>query len=88
MGIKQLIDMNKIGPPFQTNMVCAAKRYWVPSVNSFFFPFGLCSITLRNVFIITGLPIVGLDAPCLIDSNDKKFLVFSAASTDYSSYHS
>ena len=88
MGIKQLIDMSKIGQPFQTNMVCAAIRYQVPSVNSFIFPFGLYSITLLYVFMLMGLLVVGPYAPYLIDSNDNKLPNFLATSTNYSLYHS
>ena len=48
----------------------------------------LNSITLNDVFILNGLPIASVIEPCLIDSNDEKFPVFSATPTDYSSYHS
>ena len=63
-------------------------RFWVPSINSFIFPFGLASITLRDVFLLTGLPMIGPDALCLIDIEDTNLIKYSAASTDFSSYHS
>ena len=88
MGLHQLIKMSKIGQTFQSNILCAAMRFWVPSVNSFVFPFGLASITLRNVFLLIGLLVIGPDAPCLINIEDTNLIKYSAASTDFSSYHS
>ena len=79
--------MSKIGQPFQSSILCAAIRFLAPSVNSFVFPFGLASITLRDVFVLTSLPMIGPDAACAIDTDGPKLIKFSAASTKYSSYH-
>ena len=78
--------MSKIGQTFQSNILCAAIRFWVPSVNSFVFPFGLASITLIDVFLLTGLPVIGPDAACAIEADDPELIKFSATLTEYSSY--
>ena len=59
--------MSKETITFQTNLIQGALRFWSPDCNSFIFPEGPISVTLRDVYYLTGLPILGFDIPCLID---------------------
>ena len=52
---------------FQTNLIQGALRFWSPDYNSFIFPKGPMFVTLRDMYYLTGLPILGFDIPCLID---------------------
>lgn len=42
------------------NLICAFVERWQPETNSFHMPFGEMTITLDDVFCLTGLPVSGL----------------------------
>ena len=49
-------------------------------------PFGLISITLRDVTILISLPIQGVDALCFLDVQDSSFPAIEVSSTTQTSY--
>ena len=61
-------------------------RFWSKSVNSFLLPFGLVSLTLRDVSILTGLLIQGIDALSLLDTQDSSLPSFEVSSTTQTLY--
>ena len=63
-------------------------RFWSKDLNSFIFPFGYTSITLRDISIVTGLPIEGLEAVCLLDVYDPFLPHLEVSSTSQTSYSS
>ena len=53
LWIYQLIQMSKETITFQTNMIQGTLRFWSPDYNSFIFPKGPMSVTLRDVYYMT-----------------------------------
>ncbi|XP_050234446.1 uncharacterized protein LOC126682736 [Mercurialis annua] len=82
LGLLQLIRMSEQTFDFQPGMCRSFLRYWSSSANSFLFPCGPMSVTLKDVFMLTGLPVIGFDAPCLFEVDNKQ--LFSCP--DYQSY--
>ncbi|XP_055962345.1 uncharacterized protein LOC126687881 [Mercurialis annua] len=82
LGLLQLIRMSEQSFDFHAGMCRSFLRYWSPSANSFLFPCGPMSVTLKDVFMLTGLPVIGFDAPCLFEVDQKQ--LFSCP--DYHSY--
>ena len=63
-------------------------RFWYKDLNSFIFPFGLASITLRDISIFTGLPVEGSKPLCLLDVHDPFLPHLEFSSTSQTSYSS
>ena len=69
---------------YQPSLLLAALRFWSRSCNCFVFPFGHMTITLLDIFVITGLPILGDDTVCLID--ESKYVETNISSRTYDTY--
>ena len=52
------------------DLMSIALRFWYEDLNSFIFPFGHASITLRDIYIFIGLLVEGSEAVCLLDVHD------------------
>ena len=63
-------------------------KFWSKSINSFLLPFGLVSKTLRDVTILIGLPLQGVDALCLFDAQVPSLPSIEISSTTQISYSS
>ena len=61
-------------------------RFWSKSVNSFILPFGHVSFTLRDVSILIGLPIQGIDPLSLLDTQDPSLPSIEVSSTSQTLY--
>ena len=84
LGVTQFIQMTTSHITYQPFLLSAALRFWSPSCNCFIFPFSHMIITLLDVFVITGLPILGDDTICLID--DLKYVETNISSMTYDTY--
>ncbi|XP_050222930.1 uncharacterized protein LOC126673021 [Mercurialis annua] len=71
LGLLQLIEISDRHIELNAGMCRSFLRYWSSSANSFIFPFGPMSVTLKDVFMLTGLPVIGFDAPCLFEVETK-----------------
>ena len=63
------------------DMMSTALRFWSKDLNSFVFPFGPASITLKDISIFTGLHVEGLEAVCLLDVHDPSLPHLKVSST-------
>ncbi|EEF45701.1 conserved hypothetical protein [Ricinus communis] len=52
----------------QQDMFCVVLRFWAPSIHSLIFPFGPASPTLKDTFLLIGLPILGEEMTILLDA--------------------
>ena len=52
------------------DLMSTALRFWSKDLNSFIFPFGSASITLRDISIFTRLVVEDLEVVCLLDVHD------------------
>ena len=59
MGIAQFIKLTKVSITLDLDLMSTALRFWSKDLNSFIFPFGPASITLRDISIFTGLHVEG-----------------------------
>ena len=57
LGIKRSTQLTTINTSLDMELMCVALKFWFKSINSFLLPFDLISITLRDITIITDLPI-------------------------------
>jgi hypothetical protein len=58
-GIYELIQLSRVGPPYQQEMIIAAMHFFESSTNTFHFECGMMTPTLFDVSAITGLSPVG-----------------------------
>ena len=70
LGIKQFIHLTTVNTSLDMELISVALKFWSKSINSFLFPFGPIFITLRDIPILTSLPIQGANAFCLLDIQD------------------
>ena len=56
LGILQLIHISKEKNDYQASLINAALHFWSPSSDCFIFPSGHMTVTLLDVFMLTGLP--------------------------------
>ena len=61
-------------------------RFWSNRVKSFLFLVGPISLTLRDVSILTGFPIQGIDALSLLDTHHPSLPSMKVSSTTQTSY--
>ena len=52
------------------DLMSTALRFWSKDLNSFIFPFGSASITLRDISIFTRLVVEDLEVVCFLDVHD------------------
>ena len=67
LRIEQFINISTVKASLDVELMCVVLKLWSKSINYFLLLFSPISITLRNVTILTGLPIQGDDAMCLLD---------------------
>ena len=68
LGIEKFIELTTVNTSLDLELMGVVLRFWSKSVNSFLFPFGLVSLTLRDVSILIGLSIQGIDTLSLLDT--------------------
>ncbi|KZV19272.1 hypothetical protein F511_37033 [Dorcoceras hygrometricum] len=61
--------MSKVGMSKQSLLFDCLLRFWSPSSNAFLFSWGPMSSTLYDIYLFTGLPLIGHDSPYLIDDS-------------------
>ena len=86
MGIEQFIHLTIVNTSLDVELMSVALKLWSKSINSFIHPFSPISITLRDITILTGLPIWGADALCLFDIQDSSLPAIEVSSTTQTSY--
>ena len=69
---------------YQPSLLLVALRFWSPSCNCFIFSFSHMTIILLDIFVITGLPILGDDTIYLID--ESKYIETNISSRTYNTY--
>ena len=87
-GIVKFIKLTKVSITLDLDLMSTALRYWSKNLNSFIFPFGPTSITLRGISIFTGLPIEGSEVLCLLYVHDPLIPHLEVSSTSQTSYSS
>ena len=70
LGIAQFIKLTNASVTLDLDLLSIALRVWYKGLNSFILPFGLTSITLRDISIFTRLPVESLEVVCLLDVHD------------------
>ena len=86
LGIERFIHLTIINTSLDMELMSIALKFWSKSINSFLIPFGLISITLRDITILIGLPIRGADALCLLDIQDSSLPTIEVSSTTQTLY--
>ncbi|KZV20009.1 hypothetical protein F511_26767 [Dorcoceras hygrometricum] len=61
--------MSKVGMSKQSLLFDCLLCFWSPSSNVFLFSWGPMSPTLYDIYLFTGLPLIGLDSPYIIDDS-------------------
>ena len=87
LSIAQFVKLTKVSVTLDSDLISIALRFWSKGLNSFLFPFGPVSITMRDIFIFTRFPIESSEAVCLLDVHDPSLPhleVFSTSQTSYS----
>ena len=88
LGIKQFIRLTTVNTSLNVELMTVVLKLWSNSTNFFLLPFGHISITLRDITVLTGLPIQGVDALCLLDVQDSSIPTIEVSSTTKTSYSS
>ena len=88
LGIAQFIKLTKVSITLDLDLMSTALRLWYNDLNSFIFPFGPASITLRDISIFTELHVKGLEVVCLLDVHDPLLPHLKVSSTFQTSYSS
>ena len=70
LGIAQFIKLTKVIVTLDLDLMSTILRFWSKGLNSFLFHFSPTSITMRDISILTRLPIEGSEAVCLLDVHD------------------
>ena len=86
MGIERFIHLTTVNTSLDMELVSVALKFWSNSINYFLVPFGPISITLRDITILTSLPIRGVDALCLLDIQNSSLSAIEVSSTTQTSY--
>ncbi|XP_075508029.1 uncharacterized protein LOC142544888 [Primulina tabacum] len=66
-GLWPLVMVSKVKITRQSILFDFILRFWSPSCNVFILPFGPLSITLYDISLLLGLPVLGADSPYFID---------------------
>ena len=88
LGIAQSIKLIKVSVTLDLDLMSIALRFWSKGLNSFLFPFGPASTTMRDISILTGLLVEGLEVVCLLDVHDPSLPHLEVSSTSQTSYSS
>ena len=67
LGIEQFIHLTTVNTSLDMELMSVALKFWSNSIDFFLLSVGPISITLRDITILTGLPIRGVDALFLLD---------------------
>ena len=86
LGIERFIHLTIVNTSLDMELMSVVKKFWSKSINSFMLPFSLISITLRDITILTSLPIRGSDALCFLDIQDSSLRIIEVSSTTQTSY--
>ena len=78
LGIEQFIHLTIINTSLDVELMSVALELWS---KSFLLPFGPISIILRDITILTGPPIRGADALCLLDIQGSSLPTIEVSST-------
>ena len=70
------------------DLMSTALRFWSKGLNSFLFFFSPASITMRDISILTMLPIEGSEAVCLLDVHNPSLPHLEVSSTSQTFYSS
>ena len=70
------------------DLMSTVLRFWSKDLNSFIFPFGPTSITLRDISIFIGLHVEGSEVVCLLDVHNPLLPHLEVSSTSQTSYSS
>ena len=62
LGNAQFIKLTKVSVTLDLDLMSTALRFWLKGLNSFLFPNGPASITMRDISIPTGLHVEGSEA--------------------------
>ena len=84
--IERSIHLTIVNTSLDVELMSVALKFWSKSINSFLLPFCLISITLRDITILTGIPVRGADALCLLDIQDSSLSAIKVSSTTQTSY--
>ena len=74
LGIERLIHLTIVNTSLEVELTSVAMKFWSYSIYSFLLSFGPISITLRDITILTSLPIQGANELCLLDIQDSSLL--------------
>ena len=88
LGIAQFITLIKVSVTLDLDLMSIALRFWSKGLNSFIFPFGPVSNTMRDISIFTRLPFEDSEAVCLLDVYDPSLPHLEVSSTSQTSYSS
>ena len=88
LGIVQFIKLTKVSITLDLDLMSIALRFLSKDLNSFIFPFGPASITLREISIFTRLSVEGSKVVCLLDVHDLLLHHLEVSSTSQTSYSS
>ena len=88
LGIAQFIKLTKLSITLDLDLMSTALRFWCKDLNSFIFPFGLASVTLRDISIFTGFLVEGLEVVCLLYVHDPLLPHLEVSSTSLTFYSS
>ena len=88
MGIERFIHLTTVNTSLDVDLMIVALKLCYKSINSFQLSFGLISIKLRDITILTGLRIRCADALCLLDVQDSSLPAIEFSSTIKTSYSS
>ena len=86
LGIERFIHLTIVNTSLNVELMSVALKFKSKSINYFLLPFGPIYITLRDITILKGLPIRGVDALCLLDIQDSSLLAIEVSSTTQTSY--
>ena len=86
LRIERFIHLTTINTSLYLEFMGVVLKFWSKSINSFLLLFGPISITLRNITILTGLSIRGVNVLCLFDIQDSSLPAIEVSSTTQTSY--
>ena len=88
LGIEEFVGRIIVNTSLDMELMSVVLKFWSKSINSFLLLFGPVFITLRDITILTRLPIQGVDALCLLDAQDSFLPSIEFSSTTQTSYSS
>ena len=86
LGIERFIHLTIVNASLDVEFMSVVLKFWSKSINYIMFPFGPISITLRDITILTSLPIQGADALCLLNVQDSSLLALKVSFTTQTLY--